>query len=120
MQFLLAFYHDDRQIPLEAVEQAFLSDARFTNVRHHTPVGTVIESDFEDAERQEWSIVRLDEKRTALSMTRTTYAAFAAAWILHQHVTGPLHLVNDDNDFDLNDFASADELWSAALAVWER
>ena len=122
MQFLLAFFHDDREILLEDVERAFVSDPRFTKIRYDEPVGAVIESRFEDREHEDWSIVRLNSDRKTLSMTGTTYAAFEAAWILHQHIAGPLHLINDDNefDFDLNDFASADELWAAALKVWER
>lgn len=85
----------------------------FYDVRFDEPGGAVIEAEYSDG--RDSTIVRLNGKLDAISLTGMTDAALAASLILQQKLKADLRIIDSDYSFDLNlvDFAGIDSLQSA-------
>jgi hypothetical protein len=113
MHSLLLFDTTDRPISAGTLQRIFESVEGFKQVRRNTPAGTVIEADYLDGE--DFTIVGLDSKRETISISGTSGAALTAAWMLQQHFSTPLRIVDTEYSFDLvvSDFASIEQLEAA-------
>jgi hypothetical protein len=113
MQMLFLFNVDNRPFVVDSIRNIFESVSGFKDMRRDGLVGSVIEADY--VEGQDWTIVRLNDKLTAISLSGSTDAAFHAALIVQTHYPEPLRITDMDYSFDLilKGFTSIDKLRSA-------
>lgn len=99
MHHLLLFNQNEQPIAINALERAFQSAAGFGNVRRNTPTGTPIEADFSAG--PDFTTVRLNRTRQAISIDGTSDASIRAALTLQEHLPSPMRMVDTEYSFDL-------------------
>jgi hypothetical protein len=71
----------------------------FGDMRRNTPPGTPIEADFSAG--HDFTTVRLNRARQAISIDGTSDASIRAALTLQEHLPTPLRMVDTEYSFDL-------------------
>src|SRR4051812_21871917 len=113
MQFLMLFNPDFSPFEPRVVARALRSCPEFKNTRIGTPIGTLIECEYNESD--EWTIIRLSENAERISLTGVSNASLRAALLIQKSLGIPLRMVNDDNTFDLtfSDIETLEDLESA-------
>src|SRR5689334_22870957 len=113
MQFLMLFNPDFSQFDPTQVAHALRSCPEFKNTRIDTPVGTLIECEYNLSD--ESTTVRLSPNAERISLTGVSNASLSAALLIQKCLKIPLRVVNDANTFDLTfaDIETVQELEAA-------
>jgi hypothetical protein len=113
MQFLMLFNPDFSQFDPTQVARALRSCPEFKNLRIGTPVGTLIECEYNLFE--ESTTVRLSPNAERISLTGMSNASLGAALLIQKCLQIPLRIVNDAGTFDLtfSDIETVEELEAA-------
>lgn len=114
MQKLLIFKPDLTPFDPQAVERVFRTCGKFTAIRLNTPVGTIVECEYHDAD--DWTIIRLSGNAETISMNYTTGASLQAALVIQKSLGVPLRMVDDDYNFDLT-FSNIDSVEELEAAI---
>lgn len=113
MQSLMLSNPDDSIFDIASVERAFRSYPQFTDVRLDDPCGSPIECRY--TEPDDWTTIRLSERRTAIVIAHTSGAALSAVLLIQKALGRPMRVYDDVYTFDLtfSDIATVEELEAA-------
>lgn len=100
MDNLLLFRDDDTSISPEAFETLLQTAQGFSEIRRHTPAGTLVEAQYTLGD--DFTTVRLNSTGKAISISSTSSAALEAAIVIQRGLPFPLRIINMSYSFDLN------------------
>lgn len=117
MDNLLLFKADDTSISAELLEQILSSVRGFTEIRRHTPAGTLVEAHYSSGD--DFTTVRLNSTGKAISISSTSPAALEAAIVVQRGMPFPLRIINMSYSFDLSlqDYENVRDLEAAIDAA---
>ncbi len=117
MTNILLIQIDKMPFDVAAVAHILSTHNGFRDVRFDEPGGAAVEADYGDPE--DWTIVRLSENPSQISLSGTSDAALRAALILQTHLKIPLRIFDTNYSFDLTlqNYSTVDELHAAIEAA---
>jgi hypothetical protein len=113
MTSILLIRIDEMPFDVAAVARILSTNSGFRDVRLDEPGGAAVEARY--TEPEDWTIVRLSENPSRISLSGTSDAALGAALILQTHLKTPLRIFDTNYSFDLTlqNYSTVDELRAA-------